>query len=121
VSSTDSEKQAALRRARGVRAHLGEQGWPEPVVGDSGNGAHLLYWVDLPNTRESLQLIKGVLQALSFKFSDECVEVDTSTCNAGRIWKLYGTTARKGDDTADRPHRSSKLLKVPEKEAQAWR
>lgn len=114
VSSTDKEKQAALRRAREVGDHLGERDWPEPVVGDSGNGAHLLYRVDLPNDRESLELVKGVLEALAFKFSDEAVSVDTTTANAARIWKLYGTTARKGDDTEERPHRHSRLLEVPE-------
>ncbi len=114
VSSTASEKHAALWRARETRDFLKQQGWPEPVVGDSGNGAHLLYRVDLPNDRESLELVKGVLEALSFKFSDETVDVDTTTCNAARIWKLYGTTARKGDDIEERPHRVSRLLKVPE-------
>jgi hypothetical protein len=99
---------------------LRDQGWPEPVVGDSGNGYHLLYRIDLPNDRGSLELVKGVLEALAFKFSDEAVEVDTTTCNAARIWKLYGTTARKGDDAGDRPHRRSRLLKVPEGAA-AWK
>ncbi len=113
VSSTALEKQAALWRARETRDYLTEQGWPEPVVGNSGNGAHLLYRIDLPNDQESLELVKGVLEALSFKFSDEAVEVDTTTCNAARIWKLYGTTARKGDDTVERPHRVSGLLEVP--------
>jgi hypothetical protein len=74
----------------------------------------------LPNDRESLELVKGVLEALAFKFSDEVVEVDTSTCNAAKVWKLYGTTARKGDDAGDRPHRRSRLLKVPEVAA-AWK
>ena len=58
--------------------------------------------------------MKAVLEAIAFKFSDEAVEVDTTTCNAARIWKLYGTTARKGDDTEERPHRVSRLLKVPQ-------
>jgi hypothetical protein len=119
VSATDEEKKAALWRAREVRDYLVEQSWPGPVVGDSGNGAHLLYRVDLPNDRESLELVKGILEALALKFSDRTVEVDTTTCNAARIWKLYGTTARKGDDTGDRPHRRSRLLKVPEGAA-AW-
>ncbi len=113
ISSAEGEKKAALLRAQEVRDHLAEQGWPEPIVGDSGNGAHLLYRIDLPNDQESLELVKGVLEALSFKFSDGTVSVDTTTANAARIWKLYGTTARKGDDTQDRPHRASKLLKVP--------
>jgi len=120
VSATDAEKRTALRRAVEVRGFLRGQGWPEPVVGDSGNGYHLLYRVELPNDRESLELVKGVLEALAFKFSDEVVEVDTSTCNAARVWKLYGTTARKGDDAGDRPHRRSSLLKVPEVAA-AWK
>lgn len=113
VSSTAEEKKTAFLRAREVRDYLREQGWPEPVVGDSGNGAHLLYRVDLPNDRESLELVKGVFEALAFKFSDEVVNVDTKTSNAGRVWKLYGTTARKGDDTEERPHRVSKLLPDP--------
>ena len=120
VSATDDEKKAAQRRALEVRDYLRDQGWPEPVVGDSGNGYHLLYRIDLPNDRGSLELVKGVLEALAFKFSDEAVEVDTTTCNAARIWKLYGTTARKGDDAGDRPHRHSRLVKVPEGAA-AWK
>src|SRR5829696_7368881 len=49
VSSTDEEKQAALLRCREVQEYLAGRDWPEPVVADSGNGAHLLYRVDLPN------------------------------------------------------------------------
>jgi hypothetical protein len=114
VSSTSGERKAAQLRARDVRDFLSGQGWPEPVVGDSGNGAHLLYRVDLPNDRESSELVKGVLESLAFTFDDELVKVDTAVHNAARIWKVYGTTARKGDDTEVRPHRASKLLKVPE-------
>lgn len=113
VSSTDAEKEAALQRAREVYDYLREQGWPDPVAGDSGNGAHLLYAVGLPNDAESLELVWGVLESLSFKFSDRRVKIDTSVFNAARISKLYGTTARKGDSTEDRPHRASRLLKVP--------
>ena len=114
VSSTREEKRAALLRAKEVRDYLTGPGWPEAVVADSGNGAHLLIRVDLPNDQDALELVKGVLEAISFLFSDEKVGVDTSVANAARIWKPYGTIARKGDDTEDRPHRRSKLLKVPE-------
>ena len=79
----------------------------------------MLYRIELPNDPQSLELVKGILEALAFKFSDKAVEVDVTTCNAARIWKLYGTTARKGDDAGDRPHRRSGLLKVPEG-APAW-
>lgn len=120
VSATDAEKKTARRRAIEVREFLRELGWPEPVVGDSGNGYHLLYRIDLPNDRKSLELVKGILEVLAFKFSDKTVEVDVSICNAARIWKLYGTTARKGDDAWERPHRRSSLLKVPKGTA-AWK
>jgi hypothetical protein len=48
VSSTDAEKALALEAIRGVRDFLGGRGWPAPVLGDSGNGYHLLYRIDLP-------------------------------------------------------------------------
>ena len=112
VSASDSEKQIAIQRASEIKGYLAEKGWPDPLDADSGNGAHLLYGIDLPNDRESLELIKGVLTALDFMFSDNMVNVDTSIANAARIWKLYGTTARKGDSTKDRPHRRSRLLRV---------
>ena len=114
VSATDAEKRAAKKRALQVWDFLGQRDWEEPVVADSGNGYHLLYRVDLPNDRESLELVRGVLESLAFRFDDDRVKVDTTTSNAARIWKLYGTTARKGDDTQERPHRVSRLLEVPE-------
>ncbi|PLS82202.1 MAG: hypothetical protein CYG60_24970 [Actinobacteria bacterium] len=113
ISASDLEKQAAIRRGAEIRGYLTHKGWPDPLEADSGNGAHLLYGVDLPNDRESLELVRGVLGALDFLFSDSTVSVDTGVVNAARIWKLYGTTARKGDSTEDRPHRRSRLLKVP--------
>ncbi|WP_273888841.1 YfjI family protein [Rubrobacter naiadicus] len=114
VSSAEDEKQAARERAREVWRFLRDRGFREPVIADSGNGYHLLYRLDLPNDKDSLDLVRGVLEALAFRFSDEKVSVDTTTANAARIWKLYGTTARKGDSTKDRPHRRSGLLKLPE-------
>jgi hypothetical protein len=113
ISASEPQKQAAIRRAAEIRGYLADKGWPDPVEADSGNGAHLLYRVDLPNDRGSLELVKGVLAALDFMFSDGAVNVDTGVANAARIWKLYGTTARKGDSTKERPHRRSRLLRVP--------
>src|SRR5215207_4701121 len=71
VSATDAEKRAAKERALQVQAFLGERGWAEPVVADSGNGYHLLYQVDLPNDRKSLGLIRGILESLAFRFDDD--------------------------------------------------
>ena len=114
ISSTNEEKQKSREKVLEVREHLRTQGWPEPFVCDSGNGYHLLYRVDLPADQVGLELVSGVLEALDFKFSDDAVEVDTSTKNAARITKFYGTTAKKGDDLPERPHRPSKILKAPD-------
>jgi len=114
VSSTDQEHKAALARAREIAAYLTERGWPDPVLADSGNGAHLLYRIDLPNDEESRDLVKRALEALDVMFSDKVCTVDTANHNAARIWKLYGTTSRKGDNTRDRPYRTGKILVAPD-------
>ncbi|MCG1027041.1 hypothetical protein J5S49_01895 [Virgibacillus halodenitrificans] len=114
ISSTDEEHQASRSMAKEVQQFLTDRGWSEPVVADSGNGAHLLYPINLPNDDESTQLIKHALEALDFLFSDESVNVDKSVFNAARIWKLYGTMACKGDHTEERPHRLSRILTCPE-------
>ena len=113
VSSTDAEHELALAKAEEIAGWLSGLGFPEPVTGDSGNGAHLLYRIDLPNDESSTQLVKAVLGTLDTLFSDTGVSVDTANYNAGRIWKLYGTVAKKGDHTQERPHRRSRILSVP--------
>ncbi|WP_245249659.1 hypothetical protein [Methanolinea mesophila] len=114
VSSTDEERECAFRKAEELAAWLTGHGFPEPLRGDSGNGAHLLYRIDLPNDEESKNLVQQCLSVLAFFFSDERCTVDTAVFNAGRIWKLYGTVSRKGDHTVDRPHRRSHILSVPD-------
>jgi hypothetical protein len=54
------------------------------------------------------------LRALAAKFSTAQVTIDTKVFNAARVCKLYGTVARKGDSTPDRPHRVATLHRVPE-------
>jgi hypothetical protein len=115
VSSSNPEHEAAFAMAERVALWLGNLGFPEPVRADSGNGAHLLYRIDLPNDDASLTLVKRGLAVLDAIFSDESATVDKTNSNAGRIWKLYGTIARKGDNTAERPHRRSRVLSVPER------
>jgi hypothetical protein len=110
ISSTDAEHEAALQRARDAQVWLAQQGWLDAILADSGNGAHLLYRIDLPNDKASQALILRVLQAVAQKFSDSTVKVDTDVSNAARIWKVYGTLACKGDSTPERPHRYARLL-----------
>lgn len=113
ISANEVEHAAALARALQIRDWLTGLRWPSPVYADSGNGGHLLYRVDLPNDPASATLLQHVLEALDFLFTGDGVKIDTTVFNASRIWKLYGTWARKGDSTPDRPHRLSRLLDVP--------
>jgi hypothetical protein len=112
ISSTDAEHRAAIDRAVRCRDWLSSDGWPSPILADSGNGAHLCYSIDLPNDPASAELVQRCLQALDLQHSDAAVTVDRTTYNAARIWKLYGTLACKGDPTADRPHRVAKILET---------
>lgn len=114
VSADVQEKAVAKERSVEVESFLQQQGWPEPLVADSGNGFNLLYRIDLLNDDGSRDLVKGVLETLSFKFDNDLVEIDTSVSNAARLCKLYGVTARKGNSTTDRPHRRSGIVKLPQ-------
>ena len=114
VSATAEEHDRAHAAAIALRSWLAAQGWPQPIYADSGNGAHLLYRVDLPNDEPARRTVQRCLEALSARWSDAQINVDVKNFNAARIWKCYGTMARKGDDTPDRPHRIAKILDSPE-------
>lgn len=112
VCSTDDEKSSALALARRVAGDLTLEGWPTPVLADSGNGCHLLYRIELPAEDEGL--VQRVLLALDAKYSTATAKIDTAVFNPARICRLYGTTNRKGKNTADRPHREAAILSTPE-------
>lgn len=118
ISSTDAEHELALERARQARDWLRQQGWPEPLFADSGNGAHLLYRVDpaaCGDPQHGSEFFKQILEAIAFHHAGQGVEVDQTVFNPARIWKLYGTMARKGDNLPNRPHRLARMLEIPEK------
>lgn len=112
VSSTDEEHALAIAMARDCRTWLCEEGIPKEasILADSGNGAHLLVRVDLPNDAASRTLVERLIRSVAAHFSTDGVEVDLTTGNASRLCKVYGTFARKGDSTRDRPHRLARLL-----------
>lgn len=112
ISSTDAEHEAAIAKARSIKAELQDKGWPDPIITDSGNGTHLLFRVDLPC--DDGDLIKRTLKALAFWFNDEAVVIDEAVCDPSRLCKLPGTLARKGDSTSERPHRRAKILEHPQ-------
>ena len=113
ISANDEEHDLALDRAIAIRSWLNEQGWPDPIYSDSGNGGHLLYKVDLPPDDDGL--LQRVLKAIGDKHTDKAVSVDLGVHNPARISKLYGTLACKGDSVPGRPHRLARLLEVPDR------
>lgn len=112
ISSSESEHQAAIDRARLIAQEMANE-WGSPIIADSGNGAHLLYRIDFPNDQESLAAVSKALAKLDRRYSDHVVKIDVTCANAARIWKAYGTVARKGDSTPSRPQRLSRILEVP--------
>jgi hypothetical protein len=85
ISSTDAEHEAALARARQVREWLVAHGWPRDaqLLADSGNGAHVLARIALPNDAESKDLVERLLKALAFRFDDDAVKIDTKVGKCG--------------------------------------
>jgi hypothetical protein len=114
ISSTNREHGRAIAAACGVWDALRSAGFPDPVVADSGNGAHLLYRVELPNDPEATKVIKQLLAGVAARCAPDDVAIDQTVFNAGRICKLYGTMSCKGDNLPDRPHRRSRLLEIPD-------
>lgn len=108
ISSTDQEHRAALNKAEAIAFMLKfECGFPDPMFNSSGNGAHLMYGADLPNTDEVRDAVQLFLRCLAARHNDTVCEVDTTVFNAARIWRVPGTWARKGDSVPDRPHRKA--------------
>jgi hypothetical protein len=114
ISSTNREHSRAISAACAAWDDLRGAGFPDPVVADSGNGAHLLYHVDLPNDSSATDLVKGVLAGVAARCATDDIAVDQTVFNAGRITKAYGTMVCKGDSLYDRPHRRSRLLEIPD-------
>jgi hypothetical protein len=111
VSATDDEKAYAEETIYAVREFLSQEGWPKPLVSDSGNGFHLLYRIDLPtNDRQDIPYL---LKVLADQFDSDHVKIDQSVGNLARICKLPGTWARKGDPSPERPHRVARIVEVP--------
>ncbi len=114
VNSSDEELELAHKKAQNVFIYLRRCGFADPVICISGNGWHLLFRIDLPNDNETTELLKSFLQSLSVMFTDNDVEIDEKVFNAGRICKLYGTTAKKGANLDNRPWREAMIVYVPD-------
>ena len=112
ISSDDAEHEAAHALAKEIRDGLSSLGWPEPVELDSGNGAQLLYRINLP--AEDGDLVQNALTEIA-KGSTNRVKVDLFVFNASRIWRIPGTVNRKGDPLPERPHRQARIVRLPKR------
>jgi AAA domain len=112
ISSTETQHAAAIEAGHATVAWLRERGFSGEslVLADSGNGAHVLVRIELPNDAAALALVRRCVEAVGLYCGTDTVAVDPTVYNAARIWKLYGTVAAKGDAMSDRPHRLARIL-----------
>ena len=117
TSATDEGHSKSLDKAHDVRDWLTFRGFPMPVVADSGNGSHLLYKIDEPNSPEAKELIGAVQMAvISALNAPDKDGIDIQGfADGNRIFKVYGTKTQIGDEIPEMGifHRRSKLLEVP--------
>ena len=106
IAASESERQAAVELGSEIEDILRCRGWSYPLLADSGNGAYLLYAVDLPNTDATTAMIKRFYAGLQTLIKGErAAHIDIAVFNPARIIRIGGTTNRKGDSIPDRPHR----------------
>lgn len=113
TSSSNEQLEKAKAKAYKIYKTLKQRSWYDPIIAMSGNGYHLLYKVSLKNCDNNKKLVENVLKILGVLFDDEDSDIDKTTYNPSRICKLYGTYAKKGTDTKERPHRLSKIEVMP--------
>lgn len=114
TASTEEELAAALEAAGEVAAWCEAEGLLPPARMMSGNGAQL--WFAFPPivldeaNREVVQAnLKAFEAELRARLENDRIKVD-SIHDLPRIIKVIGTVSRKGEPTADRPHRVSTAL-----------
>ncbi len=113
TSSSEEELNKAKALGNKIYQFMAEKGFEKPVTALSGNGIHLLYKLNMPNSDASKSLIEKTLKTLDVYFSTDEISVDCSNFNPARTCKLYGTLAQKGIDDADRKHRMSYVVGNP--------
>lgn len=115
TNATDEEEKYAITVARKVVRYLLSEGFREPVVIASANGAHVYLRCHLANTPENTKLVTDFIKALGMLFDDDVVKIDPAIFNAARMAKLPGTRSGKGREDDDvRPQRWCRFLKVPD-------
>lgn len=114
TSSTDEQIEKAKEQGNKIYQFMRNLGFSKPLFANSGNGVHLLYRIRLKNSDENRKLIEMSLKTLNMLFASSEIDVDMKNFNQSRVCKLYGTTAQKGANSAERPHRMSYIIGNPE-------
>jgi len=114
TSATDAEKARATFLAQMVAEYLNDQGFPEPIVLDSGNGGALLYRGSGADPEASQYEWSQCLLHLTEQFADFAgASVDKAVHDPNRISRMPGTWNRKGESTPERPHRMAQVISYP--------
>lgn len=115
TNATDEQEAYAIGVARKIVKFLLNEGFKEPVVVASANGAHIYLRCELKNTPENTKLCENFIVVMRSLFNDEQVKIDKVIFNASRFAKLPGTKSGKGNpDSATHPQRWCRFLKVPQ-------
>ena len=111
--SSDEAELFASRTIRDLLSDWFRVNWDGLLVKCcSGNGSHLLIEATDDADKDDVKSFLEHICDIAIPSSDfddllNRVKVDTSVFNLARITKLYGTYARKGFSTKERPHRRS--------------
>ncbi|MGO9110467.1 MAG: AAA family ATPase [Thermoguttaceae bacterium] len=121
IAASKEEKQTAINLGENLMEKLRQYGFGYPVWEDSGNGQYLLFRIDELNDEPTTKLIQSFYSGLgvlagSYDSSKPYAEIDSTVYNAARIARIGGTVNRKGNSTADRPHRLCQLHQPAEDE-----
>jgi len=108
ISASRDEIIESKSVAEEIRAWFAERGI-ETYFAFSGNGWHVLIYMNpVPHNDEVQTRFESCGKRVCERW-----DVDTKNFNSARVWKLYGTVARKSDETEDRKHRRS-MIRIPD-------
>jgi hypothetical protein len=109
MPATDVELASSLEMSEGICDFFQSTFGVKPTLTRHGNGGCVYVPIQLP-TEDSI-LIKELLAVLNEKFKTVHAHIDGSMFNPSRICRLPGTINRKGEATAERPHRMAAILR----------
>lgn len=102
--ATEQQVEYTRDAAVGLRQWLHRQGWPLPVVVNSGNGHHLIYRLaPTANSPEFIARLKLIYSGLADDFGSDAVDFDVTVKSPGQIMRLPGSLNLKGDPEHGRP------------------